>query len=82
MSGYIDARTQAAAILTTEAQRLAAFVPPPCAPNDSMRKWAAASGAIMRMDEVAFLTALAAFLRGESSPEGNPYTISFERKQP
>lgn len=59
MSGYIDARTQAAAILTTEAQRLAAFVPPPCAPNDSMRKWAAASGAIMRMDEVAFLTALA-----------------------
>ena len=37
MSGYIDARAQAAAILITEAQRLAAFVPPPCAPDDSMR---------------------------------------------
>ena len=82
MSIALDARTQAAAILAAEAERMAAYVPPVEVPDDTLHRRAAAMAALMNADEALFLAALAAFLRGEDPPAGNPYTISFERKQP
>ena len=82
MSIAPDARTQAAAILVAEAQRLAAFIPPPCDPDAPLHVRAAAMGTFMRMDEIVFLTALAAYLRGEDPPEGNPYKVTVTREQP
>lgn len=82
MSTTPDARTQAAAILAAEAQRLAAYVPPVGVPDDPLHRRATAMAGLMNADEALFLAALAAFLRGEDPPAGNPYTISFERKQP
>lgn len=80
MSTALDARAQAAAILATEAQRLAAHVPPVGVPDAPLHKRATAMAGLMNAEEALFLAALAAFLRGEDPPAGNPYTISFERQ--